>query len=90
MPCGFFSLCKRKSGESVTLKEVERKFKNGGVENPIGRNDSAEEKILELKNQNESLKRIANQATEDLTVSNLNRKQWRLLVCFLVKRLMSH
>ena len=73
MPCGFFSLCKKKGDGNVTLKEVEPNHKqNGGVVNPVEKVNNQEEIILELKNQNESLKRIANQATQDLTVSGIS------------------
>ena len=66
MPC--FSFCKGKEEKpNVELTHKNGWPQSGGEINPSG--PSPEETILELKSQNESLKRIANQATRDLTVS---------------------
>ena len=71
MPCPCFAFCKGKDKESVVLKSKGRTLSGEGQVNPVGKNITPEETISELKSQNESLKRIANQATRDLTVSGI-------------------
>ena len=68
MPC-CFPFCQRKKKEGDVSLNGNWKPASEGCDNPLEKSSTPEETIMDLKSQNESLKRIANQASRDLTVS---------------------